>query len=95
MREMQNIMGMPVTLEITDASASQASMGTAFEYFRYIDTTFSTYKKNGEISRINRGELQPARYSEDMRSIFKLAEETKRITNGIATMTSGFATYTV
>jgi FAD:protein FMN transferase len=82
MREIQDIMGMPVTIEVTDASVSQASMGTAFEYFRYVDTTFSTYKKDSEISRINRGELQPARYSEDMRSIFELAEETKRITNG-------------
>jgi len=73
-------MGMPVTVEITDPSVSQESLDKAFDYFRYVDDTFSTYKKDSEISRFNRGELQPKEYSGDMKLIFELAEKTKRQT---------------
>jgi thiamine biosynthesis lipoprotein len=82
MRETKDIMGMPVTVEVPDGSGSREALDKAFEYFRYVDNTFSTYKKESDISRINRGELAPADYSEDMGSIFELAEETKRQTNG-------------
>ncbi len=82
MRETRDIMGMPVTVEITDAGASRGSFEKAFDYFQYVDDTFSTYKKGSEISRINRGELQASQYSKDMTSIFALAEETKRVTHG-------------
>jgi thiamine biosynthesis lipoprotein len=75
-------MSMPVAVEITDLGAPQASLDKAFDYFRFVDNTFSTYKKNSEISRINRAEATPAAYSDDMRSIFELAEQTKRETRG-------------
>jgi len=75
-------MGMPVTIEITDVDATQDSLEKAFEYFQYVDETFSTYKSNSEISRINRKELQFSEYSDDVKSIFKLAEETKQQTDG-------------
>ena len=71
-------MGMPVTVEITDAATSQESLEKALDYFRYVDNTFSTYKKDSEISRINRLELQPSEYSDDMKLIFELAEQTKQ-----------------
>ncbi len=74
-------MGMPVTVEITDPSRPQESLGKAFDYFLDIDQTFSTDKKDSEISRIHCGELQRAEYSEDMKLIFELAEQTKRQTD--------------
>ncbi len=82
MRDTKDIMGMPVTVEIAGAQAAQASMDKVFDYFRYVDNTFSTYKVDSEISRINRGELRPTQYSEDMKSIFELAEETKERSRG-------------
>jgi len=75
-------MGMPVTVEIADTSASQESLNKAFDYFTYVDRTFSTYKKDSEISRINRKEVTPSEYSDDMKLIFKLAKETKQMTHG-------------
>ena len=75
-------MGMPVRLEICDAEASRESLEKAFDYFHYVDQKFSTYKKDSEISSINRGELSPAEYSDDMKTIINLAEETKRLTHG-------------
>ena len=75
-------MGMPVTVEIVDASASQASIDKVYAYFEYVDRTFSTYKDDSEISRINRHELSVEESSADMRTIFDLAEQTRLETDG-------------
>ena len=86
-KETRIIMGMPVTIQIVDGSlhSDRARLGVmerAFEYFLYVDQKFSTYKADSEISKINSGELQLADASEDMRIVFKLAEQTKNETNG-------------
>ena len=73
---------MPVVVEIADPSATQESFNTVFDYFTSVDGKFSTYKNESEISRINRDELSPSEYSEDMKTIFALSEETKRLTDG-------------
>ena len=73
-------MGMPVTVEIADISATEETLQKVFSYFEYIDQKFSTYKTTSEISQINRGELLPAEYSDDMKEVFRLSEETKQLT---------------
>ncbi len=75
-------MGMPVSIELPCMSVSRASLDEAFDYFEYVDRTFSTYKKGSEISRINRGEIGAADYSDDMKLILRLAEETRQLTHG-------------
>ncbi len=75
-------MGMPITVEIDDARVTQADIASVFDYFRVIDATFSTYKENSEISQINRGELRPEEYSNDMRTILALSEQTRQETGG-------------
>ncbi len=75
-------MGMPVTVEIVGDSATPEALEKAFSYFRYVDGVFSTYKPESEISKINHGELREDEYSDDMRTVFRLAEETKRATGG-------------
>jgi FAD:protein FMN transferase len=70
-------MGMPVMVEVIDASASDALVDAVFDYFEYVDNTFSTYKDESEISRINRGEIALDDASDDMRAIFALAEQTR------------------
>ena len=76
------MMGMPITVEIADASANPAAFEALFDYFHYIDQTFSTYKDTSEITRINRRELQLADASADMQAIFVLAEHTRQQTYG-------------
>lgn len=75
-------MGMPVTLEVVDKNVTQKILDEVFDYFVYIDEKFSTYKSTSEISAINRGEIDTKNFSEDMRIIFNLSEETKQLTNG-------------
>jgi thiamine biosynthesis lipoprotein len=81
-RQTRLLMGMPITVEIVDSQATQVDVNAVFTYFEYIDQTFSTYKAESEISRINRGELQTEQASEDVRTVFLLSEETRRATDG-------------
>jgi thiamine biosynthesis lipoprotein len=76
------IMGMPVTLEVVDKTATETLFNEVFAYFEYIDEKFSTYKDQSEISRINRGELMVENASDDMKTILALADQTRSETDG-------------
>lgn len=82
MKQTQLIMGMPITIEVTDARAPADIFERVFGYFTAVDRTFSTYKPNSEISRINNREITIEQASQDMRTIFALAEQTRQETNG-------------
>ncbi len=75
-------MGMPITVEIAEAGAQKDDIEEIFEYFKYVDEKFSTYKDWSEVSKINRGEISAPDFSADMAEIFRLAEETKKETGG-------------
>jgi thiamine biosynthesis lipoprotein len=82
MKETRILMGMPITVDIADAAAGSEDLAAVFDYFTYIDRTFSTYKPESEMMRINRGELPENEWSDDMRIVLMLSEETKQATGG-------------
>jgi thiamine biosynthesis lipoprotein len=82
MKQTRLLMGMPITVEIMDNTTSQDDLDSVFAYFATVDDTFSTYKDNSEITKINKGELSSAQYSEDMKTILALSEQTKQETHG-------------
>jgi len=75
-------MGMPVTINVIDKKVTDEDINEVFAYFHYIDSKFSTYKKNSEISQINRREIREKDFSLDMKKIIALCEQTKKETNG-------------
>ncbi len=76
------LMGMPIAVEVVEPTVTQDDLDKVFAYFVSVDDTFSTYKATSEISKINRGELLAAQYSENMKSILALSEQTKKDTHG-------------
>jgi thiamine biosynthesis lipoprotein len=82
MKKQAVIMGMPVTVQVVDAGATEEDIQEVFAYLNYIDKKFSTYKKNSEISQINRGELTKESYSNEMKKVLELCEETKKLSEG-------------
>jgi thiamine biosynthesis lipoprotein len=82
MKQTQLLMGMPITIEVVDATAPAGIFERLFAYFTSVDQTFSTYKPSSEISRINNRVITIAQASQDMRTIFALAEQTRQATNG-------------
>lgn len=81
-------MGMPSTIEIADPStrSEQEDIDEVLSYFQYIDSIFSTYKKDSVISKINRKELSEKDYPDIVRQVFALIEDTRQETNGYFTM---------
>jgi thiamine biosynthesis lipoprotein ApbE len=77
MKQLQLLMGMPITVEVVDPGVTEADIEKVFAYFRAVDATFSTYKEHSEISKINRGELCEEEFSDDMKTILALSEHTK------------------
>ena len=73
---------MPVSIEIDDENVSIDIFEKAFAYFEYIDEKFSPFKKNSELSQMNRGEIDEKKLSADMQEVLRLSAETKKLTNG-------------
>ena len=82
MKDTRLLMGMPITVEVAEQGVSSSDLEAVFSYLIYVDETFSTYKERSEISRINRGELCEDEYSDDLRAILALSDETRRATGG-------------
>ncbi len=82
MKQLQLLMGMPIIVEIVDPNVTEDAIENIFAYFRHVDDTFSTYKESSEISKINRDELCEEAFSDDMKTILALSEQTKQETHG-------------
>ena len=81
MRATRILMGMPIAVDVVEASDA-AILETVFAYFEDVDRRFSTYRSDSEIAAINRANLDDAEYSDEMREVLALAEQTKRDTDG-------------
>jgi thiamine biosynthesis lipoprotein len=55
MHRLEHVMGMPVGIDVRDGEVSAAAVAEAFDWLRFVDATFSTYKEESEISRLNSG----------------------------------------
>ncbi len=77
----EQIMGMPVTVEVVNGAVAEAAIARVFDYFRQVDARWSTYKKDSEISLVNRG-LPETEWSAEMKQVLELCEQTKQETGG-------------
>jgi len=80
MKQTKIIMGMPITIEIVGSDVAP-HFKMLFDYFRTVDARYSTYKKNSEISKINRG-LPKSKWSSEMQEVLELCEQTRSDTKG-------------
>lgn len=81
MKQTRVLLGMPIIVEII-GKASGRVFDEVFSYFAYIDEKFSVYKKTSEITSINKGKFKKEKYSADMKTVFRLSEETRKETGG-------------
>lgn len=75
------IMWMPITIMVKGERQGvkvNQDIEKVFDYFKYVDEKYSPFKSTSEVGKLNRGE----KVSDEMQKILKLAEETKRLTNG-------------
>ena len=85
-RRVAHVMGLPVTLALrgrhTTDERADAAWTRVIESLREADRTFSTYRDDSEVSRINRGELRLDDASTDVREVLTLGAEAKRESGG-------------
>jgi FAD:protein FMN transferase len=73
----RRIMGMPVRVQGADGEAD-----AVFEWLRWVDATFSTYRADSEISRLDRGELSPGDAHPLVREVLGRCEALRARTGG-------------
>jgi FAD:protein FMN transferase len=78
----EHIMGMPVTVDVRDEELDESVLEQMFDSLRLADATFSTYKEDSEISRMNRGELAVAAAHPDVREVLDRCEALRIETDG-------------
>src|SRR5260370_34608376 len=75
-------MGMPILIDVRDPDVDPLALDRAFDWLRFVDATFSTYKADSEISRLNRGDLDLADTHPDVREVLARCEELREETGG-------------
>jgi thiamine biosynthesis lipoprotein len=77
-------MGMPITVDIPECGDS-AVFEKVFERFKQIDTRFSSYKNNSELSKYQRGEITENNLSTEFKKVMNACKEASRSTDGYFT----------
>jgi FAD:protein FMN transferase len=81
-RRVEQIMGLPIVVDLRDDEDSGAALEELFDWLRWVDDTFSTFKEDSEISRINRGELRREDAHAQVRQILARCERLRHETDG-------------
>jgi FAD:protein FMN transferase len=87
----EHIMGMPVTVDVRDEDLDESVLEQMFDSLRFADATFSTYKEDSEISRMNRRELAVAAAHPDVREVLDRCEALRIETDGYFDMRAATA----
>jgi thiamine biosynthesis lipoprotein len=80
-RRVEHVMGMPIVLDLRDGGGDHAA-DEVFAWLGWVDATFSTYKEDSEVSRLNRGELALADAHPDVRAVLARCEILRVATGG-------------
>jgi thiamine biosynthesis lipoprotein len=80
-RRVEHIMGLPVVVDMRDDCTGDV-LDELFDWLRWVDATFSTFKEDSEISRINRGELRREDAHAHVRQVLDRCEALRAETGG-------------
>jgi thiamine biosynthesis lipoprotein len=75
-------MGTVITVDVRDPDVEPAALEAAFAWFREVDETFSTFRRDSEISRLSRGEITAPECRSEMREVLGLCAEVERRSGG-------------
>ncbi|MCL5070178.1 MAG: FAD:protein FMN transferase [Actinobacteria bacterium] len=81
-KQTRDLMGMTINAEIIDSGAKDADLDMVFSYFEGVEKRFSVFKDDSEITLFNNKKLSKDQLSDETKTVFALAEETKSITKG-------------
>jgi thiamine biosynthesis lipoprotein len=82
LRHVEHVMGMPVMFDICDPEVAGSALRRAVDWLHWVDATFSTYRADSEISRLNRGELRSAEVHPEVTEVLIRCAELHDETDG-------------
>jgi thiamine biosynthesis lipoprotein len=81
-RRIEHVMGMPIVVDVRDEHVDDGVLDRMFDWLRWVDATFSTYKDDSEIRRLNRGELALEHAHPDVVGVLDRCEQLRLETDG-------------
>src|SRR5215218_2855952 len=78
--EVRHIMGMPIGIDVRDPR--EIPVDVAFDWLREVDATFSTYRRDSDISRLDRGEVMVAECRPEVEEVLTKCLQLERATHG-------------
>jgi FAD:protein FMN transferase len=90
-RRVEHVMGMPVVVDVRDDGAWAGAADRVFAWLRFVDETFSTYRDDSEVRRIDRGELAPPEAHPLVREVLARCAALRRRTGGFFDARAGGA----
>ena len=85
-RRVEYLMGMPISLALRGRHAASAAGDNAWraviDQLRHVDETFSTYRRDSIINRLDRGELTIAECPAEVGEVIELGRQAERVSNG-------------
>jgi thiamine biosynthesis lipoprotein len=81
-RDVRDVMGMPVSVDVRDEAAEQKALDQVFADLRFVDQVFSPFIPDSQVSRIDRGELRPEHAGSLVRHVLSLCRHYEIATGG-------------
>ncbi|HEX6489433.1 MAG TPA: FAD:protein FMN transferase [Candidatus Dormibacteraeota bacterium] len=81
-RTVRDVMGMPWTVEVRDERVPPGLIEALYADLEWVDRTFSTFRADSEIERLNRGELDLEGASPEVREVLELSDAHSDMTGG-------------
>ena len=85
-RRVEHLMGMPISVALRGRHAASAAGLEAWhaviDQLRHVDETFSTYRRDSIINRLDRGELTIAECPAEVSEVIELGRQAERVSNG-------------
>jgi thiamine biosynthesis lipoprotein len=78
----EHVMGMPVIVDVRDEDVSEGALDPFYAWLRVVDATFSTYRADSDVCRIDRRELDPEDAEPEVREILARCDDLRRETGG-------------
>ena len=83
-------MGMPWLFDICDTAVTLEALRPIIRWLHWVDATFSTYRADSQIARLNRRELNREQLHHDVREVLDRCEQLRRGTGGYFDMAAPY-----
>ncbi len=90
LRHVEDVMGMPWMFDICDPSVTRETLRSVLAWLHWVDATFSTYRADSQVSRLNRGDLTRQQLHADVVEVLDRCEQLRRETGGYFDITAPY-----